>query len=65
MVKNEVLKTHILEDERCQRHPRTLSSPVSFDEGCLRAQIPQTRIQRPQSRPRHQQHQLPHLRPPR
>ena len=51
MVKDEGLKTHTVEGERCQRHPRTLSSPVSCDEGSLRAWIPQTRIQRPQTRP--------------
>ena len=64
MLIDEDLKTHIMEGERSQRHPRTLSSPVSCDEGSLRALIPQTRIQRPQPRPRHQQHQLPHPRPP-
>ena len=63
MVNDEVLETHIVEGERCQRHPRTLSSPVSCDEGSLRARIPQTRIQRRQPRPRHQQHQRPHFRP--
>ena len=34
----EVLKTHIVQGERCQRHPRTLSSwQVSSEEGFLRA----------------------------
>ena len=37
MVTDEDLKTHIVEGERCQRHPRTLSSPVSYDVGALRA----------------------------
>ena len=32
IVNDEDLKTHIVEGERCQRHPRTLSSPVSFDK---------------------------------
>ena len=65
MVNDEDLKTHIMEGERCQRHPWThSSSQVSFDEGFLRAWNPQTRTQRPQLRQRHQQHQQPHLRPP-
>ena len=64
MVIDEDLKTHIVEGERCQQHPRTLSSPVSCDEGSLRAWTPQTRTQRLQPRQRHQQHQRPHLRPP-
>ena len=63
MVKNEGLKTQIVEDERCQRHHWTHSSwQVSFDEGFLTVGIPQTRTQRPQLRQRYQKHQPP--RPP-
>ena len=55
------LKTHILEGERCQQGLRTHSFPqVSFDEGFLRAWVPQTRIQRLQPQQRHQQHQRHH-----
>ena len=37
MVNDEDLKTHIVEGERSQQHPRThSSSPVFFDEGSLR-----------------------------
>ena len=64
MVIDEDLETHIVEGERCQGHPRTHSSQVSCHEGSLRVSIPQTHIQRHQLRPRHQQHQRPHPRPP-
>ena len=65
MVIDEDTRTHIVEGERCQRYPRThSSSPVSFDEGFLRALIPQTRTQIPQPRQRNQQHKRLHLRPP-
>ena len=38
MVNVEDLKTHIVEGERCQRHPRTQSSlQISFDGKFLRA----------------------------
>ena len=65
MVNDEDVKPHIEKVERCQRHPRPRSSsPISFDEGFLRAWISQTRTQRPQPCQRHQQHQRLHLRPP-
>ena len=64
MVIDEGLKTHFVEGGRCQRHPRTQSSQVSCGEGSLRASIPQTRTQKLQLHPRHQQHQCIHPRPP-
>ena len=64
MVFDGDLKTHIVEGERCHRHPRTHSSWVSCDEGSLRGWIPRTRTQKDQLRPRHQQHRRPRPRPP-
>ena len=65
MVTVEDLRTHIVEGEWCQRHPRTHSSwRVSLNAKFLPAWNPQLRTQRPQPRQRHQHHQRPHLRPP-